>query len=125
MGLQLFCKTKCLVIEVTVDADPAVGVDVGVEHLRHELHLRGLVWVVVVEFKRQLELTVLPYGSLCPLDKGFPFVEIVINRIGADPRTFFLFPHLGEVFDESLLCVSGHFLFTCESVLIRIYYKPI
>ena len=46
-----------------VEADAAVSVDVGVEHLRRELHHRRLVRVLLAELQRQLEGAVLEHND--------------------------------------------------------------
>ena len=46
-----------------VEADAAVSVDVGVEHLRRELHHRRLVRVLLAELQCQLEGAVLEHND--------------------------------------------------------------
>ena len=45
-----------------VEADPPIGIDIWMEHLRKKLDYWGLVWVFFAELHRKLECAILKGG---------------------------------------------------------------
>ena len=69
-----------------VEADLAVVVDVGVEHLGEEADVGGLVGVVLGEFQDELERPALPRGVVGAEDDGLPHHDVVVHRRSGDAR---------------------------------------
>mmetsp|Transcript_16786 Transcript_16786/g.63876 ORF Transcript_16786/g.63876 Transcript_16786/m.63876 type:complete len:279 (+) Transcript_16786:481-1317(+) len=66
-----------------VQADQAIVVDVGVEHLREEPHGGRLVGILLRELHRQLESATFPWRFLWAEDEGLPQQDVLI---GGAPR---------------------------------------
>jgi hypothetical protein len=92
---------------ITVEADPAVIVDVGVEHLGEELDLGWFCGVLLCELEFELEQSPIPCGALGPLDEGSPEEEVAFLRRSVDAFVL-LAAQLGKIADEPLLGWSAH-----------------
>ena len=64
----------------TIEADAAVVVYVGMEHLADESHVGWFVGVIFAELELELEETALPWGLLHALDGSCPFEKVVLLR---------------------------------------------
>ncbi len=69
-----------------VEADSAVGVDVGVKHLGEELDDGRLVGVLLAELHGELEGPVLEGGVVRAEDDGVPQHDVVLARGARHPR---------------------------------------
>jgi hypothetical protein len=93
----------------TVEADPAVVVDVGVEHLGEEFDLGRFGRILLGEFESEFEQSAFPRGTLGPLDEGRPFEQVALLGRGVDALVV-LVAHLLKVADKALLSWGRHLI---------------
>lgn len=82
----------------TVQADAAIFVDIGMEHLGHEGHIGGLCGVILGELELQLENPARPGGALGSFDQCFPFEQVILLGGRIDPSIIRFFMNFLEVF---------------------------
>ena len=63
-----------------VEADAAVRVDVGMEHLGQELHHRRLVGILLAELQGQLERSILTSALCMVCIVGMPILDFTSER---------------------------------------------
>lgn len=93
---------------ITVEANAAIFVDVGMEHFATEGNVRSLIGIGLTELEFELEETALPWGSLGPFDDSLPLEEIFIFGSRVDASVFFFLNFL-QVFEEPSCCRASHF----------------
>jgi hypothetical protein len=91
----------------TVEADSAVVVDVGVEHLGNKLNLWRLCWVFLSELELQFKQTSIPRSALRTLDEGSPKKEVAFLGRSVDALVL-LVTHFCKVTDKSFFSGSAH-----------------
>lgn len=91
----------------TVETNASVVVDIGMEHFGHKFDIGRFGRVLLSELQFELKQSTVPGGSLRPLDKCSPFVEVAFLRRGIDAFILFVAEFL-QISDQSLLSGVAH-----------------